>query len=414
MMRVLVLNRRPIVEKIALWFSEAEIDVFLITPKALLYPSGQLPNKAHQYIKEIYPVDNYDSPSVNELILRLVEEKQIDRIISATEIDVLRAAKIREKMGLTGQNEISALAYRNKWIMKSLLKKHGLPVARMRQITDKQSVEKFADECGFPVVIKPVDGGGSVGVQIIHDAAQLQDINFELLKSGYLVEEWIEGEFFTIDGLMRNGEMLHCWPSHTTANFSAVSGDSALLSWMLLPDNPLTTEITALMSRVVMSLPPTPDTTAFHAEAFFCEKTHRLVLCEIACRPGGAGHVPVYEMAFGLNLYKETLLGQAGLRAQETYRHIYPQAMAGFAWFPPKEGVFHYAPNSCPVSGIVDYQLMARTGRYYQAPRSISDHIAKAFALQPVDCDPAEVITEIDAWWQINAIWWDEESKSNH
>ncbi|WP_237388142.1 ATP-grasp domain-containing protein [Xenorhabdus sp. Sc-CR9] len=225
-MRVLVLNRRPIIEKIALWFSEAElpekIDVFLVTPKALLCPSTQFSNKTHSYIKEVYPVDDYDSPSVNELILKLVEEKQIDRIVSATEIDVLRAAKVREKMGLIGQNEISALAYRNKWIMKSLLKKNGIPIAKMLQVTDRQSVEKFADKCGFPIVIKPVDGGGSVGVQIIHHLAQLQDINFELLKSGYLVEEWIEGEFFTIDGLMRNGEMLHCWPSHTTANFSAV------------------------------------------------------------------------------------------------------------------------------------------------------------------------------------------------
>ncbi|MBD2779645.1 ATP-grasp domain-containing protein [Xenorhabdus szentirmaii] len=413
-MRVLVLNRRPIIEKMALWFSEAEIDIFLVTPKTLLYPLEKSLNKVYGNIKGIYPVEDYDSPLVNNLILKLIEEKQIDRIVSATEIDVLRAAKLREKTGLMGQNEISALAYRNKWIMKSLLKKNKIPVAKMRQVTDRKSVEKFVDECGFPIVIKPVDGGGSVGVQIIHHAAQLQDINFELLKSGYLVEEWIEGEFFTIDGLMRNGEMLHCWPSHTTANFSAVNGDSALLSWMLLPDNPLTTKLSGLMSQVIMSLPPTPDTTAFHAEAFFCEKTHRLVMCEIACRPGGAGHVPVYEMAFGLNLYKETLFGQAGLRAQETYQHIQPKMMAGFAWFPPKEGVFRYAPSSCPVSGIVDYQLMASTGRHYQAPGSISDHIAKAFALQAVDRDPAEVITEVDAWWKTNVIWENEASKSNH
>ncbi|MBI6548497.1 ATP-grasp domain-containing protein [Xenorhabdus lircayensis] len=404
-MRVLILNRRPIIEKIASWFSEVETEVFLVTPKVLLSTSTNLSNKEHQYFKGIYSVDNYNSPSVDELILKLVEEKQIDRLVSATEIDVLRAAQVREKAGLMGQNEISALAYRNKWIMKSLLRKNGIPVAKMLQVTDRQSVEKFADECGFPIVIKPVDGGGSVGVQIIHYAAQLQNINFESLKQGYLVEEWIEGEFFTIDGLMRNGEMLHCWPSHTTANFSAVSGNSALLSWMLLPDNPLTAQLSSFMSKVIMSLPPTPDTTAFHAEAFFCEKTHHLVLCEIACRPGGAGHVPVYEMAFGLNLYKETLLGQAGLRSKETYQSIRPQAMAGFAWFPPKEGMFSYAPENCPVSGITDYQLMARTGQHYQAPRSISDHIAKAFALQPIACDPANVITEIDAWWKTNALW---------
>ncbi|MDC9597412.1 ATP-grasp domain-containing protein [Xenorhabdus sp. XENO-2] len=409
MMRVLVLNRRPIVEKIALWFAETEIEVFLVTPKALLSElltaSTNSPHRVQKYFKKIYAVDDYDSPLVDKLILKLVKEKHIDRIVSVTEIDVLRAAHVRKKIGLVGQNEMSALAYRNKWVMKSLLRKNGIPVAKMLQVTDRQSVEKFANEWGFPIVIKPVDGGGSVGVQIIHDAAQLQNINFASLKQGYIVEEWIEGEFFTIDGLMRNGEMLHCWPSHTTANFSAVSGNSALLSWMLLPDNPLTMQLSALMSKVIMSLPPTPDTTAFHAEAFFCEKTHRLVLCEIACRPGGAGHVPVYEMAFGLNLYKETLLGQAGLRSQETYQSICPQAMAGFAWFPPKAGMFSYAPENCPIYGIIDYQLMARIGQYYQAPHSISDHIAKAFALLPVDCDPASVITEINTWWKTHALW---------
>ncbi|CDH02448.1 ATP-grasp domain-containing protein [Xenorhabdus bovienii] len=404
-MRVLVLNRRPIVEKIALWFAQTNAEVFLVTPKVLMPTSANSSDRGHQYFKEIYSVDNYDSPAVNELIMKVVEEKHIDRIVSATEIDVLRAAQVRRKMGLIGQDEVSALSYRNKWIMKSRLQKHGIPVARMQQVVDRQWVEEFAHKYGFPIVIKPVEGGGSVGVQIIHHIGQLQHIDFEQLKQGYLVEEWIEGEFFTIDGLMRNGMMLHCWPSRTTANFSAVSGNSTLLSWMLLADDPLTEQLSTLVSRVIMALPPTPDTTAFHAEAFFCEKTQRLVLCEIACRPGGAGHVPVYEMAFGLNLYKETLLGQAGLCSQETYRDVYPHAMAGFAWFPPKEAIFGYAPESCPVDGINGYQLMACSGQRYQSPHSISDHIAKAFALQPVDCDPAKVITEVDVWWKTNVIW---------
>ncbi len=399
-MRILILNRRPIVEKIASWFKKFDAEIFLITPASL-----RLADITGKPFKEIHYVDDYNAESVNELIVRLAGKAHIERIVSAAEIDVLRTARARKKLGLAGQNEESAEAYRNKWTMKSHLKRIGIPVASMCQITSKQSIEEFVEEFGFPIVIKPEDGGGSVGIQIIYSFEQLRRIDCASLKRGYIVEAWVNGDFFTIDGIMRNGIVLHCWPSRTTANFSAVNGESALLSWMLLPDDPLREKFTNLVTQTVLALPATPDTTAFHAEAFYCEKNQRMVLCEIACRPGGTGHVPVYEMAFGLNLYQETLAGQAGLRTQASYAEHRPQAMAGFAWFPPKRALLRYAPASCPIPGIINYQLTARVGQRYSAPHSIADHVAKAFSCQHVSSNPADAIQTVDKWWQECAVW---------
>ena len=198
--------------------------------------------------------------------------------------------------------------------------------------------------------------------------------------------------------------VLRAWPSLTTANLLAVKGPSPMLSNMLRPDDPRTSRLQRFVADVVAALPPVMETTAFHAEVFHTIDD-RLVLCEIACRPGGCGHAPVFERAFGANLYAASLRGQAGCTEPAQDMSVVPRCLAGFAWFPPRLGVLKRIPSTCPLPGVFSYQTKATAGQSYAGAHSIADHIASLFVLGPVWQDLEPRVRAVKDWWFDQCIW---------
>jgi biotin carboxylase len=405
---IIILNRRRIVSRLPDWFRDTEAPLVLVTARDAAGPE-ELASVRSQF-DAIVAVDDYDSQALEEAVLTIARQRPVTRIASAAEVDVLRAARLREQLGLVGQGLSSALAYRDKLRMKALLAERGVTVARMRALDRAQDLRDFADAVGFPLVLKPRLGGGSVGVRIVHGVLELDQALTELERCGLaaaalMAEAWVEGEFFTVDGLMARGETLQVWPSATTANFEAVSGRSSLSSHMLRPADPLTDRVRDFVRRVVAALPPVEEVSAFHAEVFV-RPDGSLCLCEIACRPGGCGHVPVYEMAFGINLYAASLRGQAGLDTAADFPDAPPVCCGGFVWFPPRAGRLVRLPRDCPVDRVVRYEPVAQVGRDHQAPKSVADHVAEAFLQAPPDVDLSPALAAVNAWWH-EAVRWD-------
>lgn len=219
-----------------------------------------------------------------------------------------------------------------------------------------------------------------------------------------MVEKWVGGDFFTIDGLMAGGRVLQLWPSRTTANLLAVKGPSPLLSAMLPPRDSLVPRIRSFVADVVASLPSMEEITALHAEVFHTPDD-RLVLCEIACRPGGCGHVPVYEHALGVNLYAASLRGQAGCADPPPDLTMAPRCMAGFAWFPPREGALKQMPAHCSLPGAFRYQTKAAIGDTFTGARSVADYVACLFVEGSAEEDLRPKLDAVDAWWREQCEW---------
>jgi hypothetical protein len=173
---------------------------------------------------------------------------------------------------------------------------------------------------------------------------------------------------------------------------------------MVSKDDPIRLRITEFIAKVVRALPAIEEVTAVHAEVFHTANDI-LILCEIACRPGGCGHVPVYQYALGLNLYAESLRGQAGSTNQPADLLDNPRCMAGFGWFPPRNGILRQLPKHCPLPGIFSYSTSGKIGSTYESARSVSDNIARAFAAGPADQDLKPTLDALQAWWKDACIW---------
>ncbi|MFE4924862.1 acetyl-CoA carboxylase biotin carboxylase subunit family protein [Streptomyces sp. NPDC056661] len=404
-MTFLVLNRRPIVDKIPDWLADLDTDLVLVTARSVLTPRTL--TKAADRYREIVVVDDYNSPDVERVALELARRNKVRRVLSTAEIDVIRAARIREQLGLPGQGVESALAYRDKYRMKTIVAAAGLAVSRMRLVRSPAEVSAFAEDGGFPVVLKPVAGGGSVGVGVVPDEAAIDLLAGDLRGEGatqLLAESWVAGETIVVDGLMAGGQVMQCWPVRMRhRNLTALTDAKPRIGWMLRRGDSLGERAVAFVEQVVAALPAPSEVTAFHAELFHTDDD-RLLLGEIACRPGGCGHAPIFEQAFGVNLFAASLRGQAGCIDRVALNKP-PQVLAGFGWFTPARGKLLAAPTKCSLPDVVSFTTTARVGSKYSGASSISDDIARVITTAPHGIDLDDRMSDIEEWWNASCRW---------
>jgi biotin carboxylase len=101
--------------------------------------------------------------------------------------------------------------------MRQALDAAGLPNAAFRVADDWPAVHAAADALGYPVVLKPVDEGGSMFVTCVSDAVELRTAFDRLAAYGvnqrgqtrtplYLLEEYLQGEEVSVEAYGCDGQ----------------------------------------------------------------------------------------------------------------------------------------------------------------------------------------------------------------
>ena len=137
----------------------------------------------------------------------VVEKYSIDAIVTAaTDKPLVMMARVAEKYGFPFYSVETAQWSTDKYEMKQCFLKGDIPCAKGRLV---KSVEEI-DDFDFPVIVKPRDNSGSRGVKLCRSKEELQvSMNeaFEVSRlDTVLVEEFIEGNEFSIEGLHFDGK----------------------------------------------------------------------------------------------------------------------------------------------------------------------------------------------------------------
>lgn len=137
----------------------------------------------------------------------VVEKYSIDAIVTAaTDKPLVMMARIAEKYGFPFYSVETAQWSTDKFQMKQRFIEGGVPCAKGRLV---KSVEETADMV-FPVIVKPRDNSGSRGVKLCRTKEELSDSMAEALEYSkldtVLVEEFIEGPEYSIEGLHYEGK----------------------------------------------------------------------------------------------------------------------------------------------------------------------------------------------------------------
>lgn len=150
---------------------------------------------------EVVPGQDYEAHCV------VVEKYGIDAIVTAaTDKPLVMMARVAEKYGFPFYSVETARWSTDKFQMKQRFELGGVPHAQGRLISNVEEAEGLI----FPVIVKPRDNSGSRGVKLCRSKEELEASMSEALEvsklDSVLVEEFIEGPEYSIEGLHHDGK----------------------------------------------------------------------------------------------------------------------------------------------------------------------------------------------------------------
>jgi len=142
----------------------------------------------------------------------------IDAILALDDSATLVAAIASQALSLPRNDPHSALAARDKFVMRERLASAGVPVPTYRRYRLTSDPHQIAAETTFPCVVKPLRLSGSRGVIRADDPASLvaawERTTRILLNDGHhpattdlLIEQYLPGVEVAVEGLLTGGEL---------------------------------------------------------------------------------------------------------------------------------------------------------------------------------------------------------------
>ena len=137
----------------------------------------------------------------------VVEKYGVNAIVTAaTDKPLVMMARVAKKYGFPFYSVETAEWSTDKYQMKQRFMEGGVPCARGRLISKVED----AEDLYYPLIVKPRDNSGSRGVKLCRTKEELAASMAEALEysklDSVLVEEFIEGPEYSIEGLHYDGD----------------------------------------------------------------------------------------------------------------------------------------------------------------------------------------------------------------
>ncbi len=240
--------------------------------------------------------------------VRLIEKDigPVERVLGALEQLQIPLAEVRERLGLPGMLAPMAANFRDKSRMKDVLRDHEIPCARHYLARSPEQALAFADEVGFPLIVKPPDGSGSRNTFRINDD---QEMGHYLAahkltpSSPSLLEEFIMGAEYTFDSVFVRGRMVwHSITRYFPSPLQAMKNPS--IQWCVLTPreigHPYFDDIRAIAERALKALGM--ETGLSHLE-WFRRTDGSIAISEVGARPPGGQITSMHGYACDFDIH---------------------------------------------------------------------------------------------------------------
>jgi ATP-grasp domain len=280
-------------------------------------PVGNLPEMTRRHLTGYLQTPQLNQEdAVVAAVMAQWRNTPFDRVICLWEPGVVLAAKLRVALGVAGLSVDDAIAFRNKDIMKARVAAAGVRCPKHKGARSAAEVRVAAEEIGYPLIIKPIDGAGSMDTFRVDDARELDIVLKKMTHIDHVnVEEFIEAEEFTFDTICVNGEM-----KYSNVGFyrprPLAARSNEWISPQTLCVRDMSTEWVAggvkMGADVLKAMNPG---NAFTHMEWYRKSDGEVVFGEIAARPPGARTVDLMNYVSDCDLY----MGYAEAELQGTF-----------------------------------------------------------------------------------------------
>lgn len=263
--------------------------------------------------------DTANDQEIINLSLLLRSKLEIHTVIPGFEYFVPISAKISELLKLPGIDPQYVWNLRRKDLMRSLLNAANMQIPNYVLIKSLEELDEAIQTIGFPAVCKPIDAAGSVNVRRVTNRAELLDAATRILSNndilwGYklsnalLLEEYIPGKEYSIEGIVQAGQIIHC---SITEKFVSDQIDFIEVGHVVNPPIDLQIKICIqqYIERVIRLL--RADNCPFHAEIRL-NKNNEPILMEIAARLAGDKIGELINLSKNINYFDYVLASYLG------------------------------------------------------------------------------------------------------
>ncbi len=288
--------------------------------------------------------------------------RRIDRIVALDEFDLEAAALLREHMRLPGLNQSITRFFRDKLAMRVLARDRGIPVPEFSPVFNYDDLRTFMHEVPGPWLLKPRTNASAIGIRSITKPDDLWPILAELgdLQSHYLLERFVAGEVFHVEGVTWAGKVLFNAPcKYGRPPFETMHLGGVFTTRTLAPASADAVAMEALHLRLLAALHL--ETGVTHTEFIKSAADGHFYFLETAARVGGAYIADLVEAATGLNPWAEWARLEVAMCRGAEYR--LPTRRHDFAG-----SVITLARQATPdLSGYTDPEIVLRMTQHHHA-----------------------------------------------
>ncbi|MFF2305089.1 ATP-grasp domain-containing protein [Streptomyces sp. NPDC058128] len=180
-----------------------------VVPVLLSADPARYPYAAEDGLRTVV-VDTADDDALWFAVTGLAAAAPVAGVLSSSEYYVATAAALAARLGLPGPSADAVRAVRDKAAQRRTLAEAGVPVPRFSVAGDVAEAIAAAQWLGGPVVVKPVQGSGSLGVRLCRDRDEVADHAKGLLAATVnerglrtpgvvLVEQYLTGREFSVE-----------------------------------------------------------------------------------------------------------------------------------------------------------------------------------------------------------------------
>lgn len=254
-------------------------------------------------LTEYYKVDNMEDYSQLVKACGYFTHKygKIDRIESNNEHWLETDARLRTDFNVDGLKIKDIEDMKPKSRMKEVFKKAGVNVARGRVVDNIETARKLIDEVGYPVVVKPDKGVGAADTFKINNDAELANFFENKADLDYIMEEFIQGEIQTFDGLVDKEGNIVFSSSMIYKDGIMETVNQGLDMYYYIPKE-LPEDIVEVGVKTAEAF--NLKERFFHFEYFKLDDG-RIVALEVNVRPPGGLTLDMFNYANDINVYRQ-------------------------------------------------------------------------------------------------------------
>jgi len=164
------------------------------------------------FVDHFENIDLKDVPSLIDFAKSLYNNGGLSAVFTAATDFSSSVASIAEALSLPSHSLESSMNASDKVLMRSVFEKNKIASPRFIEVSDVNDFDaKLLDDFSYPLVVKPSDNMGARGCRLVEKNENILPIIEKALtysrSSKIIIEEFIEGPEFSIEGLVFNGKL---------------------------------------------------------------------------------------------------------------------------------------------------------------------------------------------------------------